>query len=91
MKLFRKSDLPGTRVRSFYEFEYDLDQRRLGEQLDSEDRELGLKEFKLNRAYHDPSMAAEHERIWNELCVIRQARTEIEQKLYISADEDYNL
>lgn len=72
-----------------YPIQFELEQRLLGIQLDSQDKKLWLKECKLNAAYHDPRRAAEHEQIWTELCIIRQARTEIEQKLYASTDEDF--
>lgn len=72
-----------------YAVEFELQQRRLGERLDGQDKKLWLKECELNAAYHDPRRAAERERIWAELCMVRQARTEIEQELYSSNDEDF--
>ncbi len=63
-----------------YELNYYSEKQRLGEKFDSEYKKLWLRERRLVREYNSSSSLDEHDRLFNELCEVRQAMTNLEHE-----------
>lgn len=76
-------------INSTYEFEFELEQRRLGEQFDRQWRKLWLEWRQLNAAYLNSANVNQHDHLSRELGLVRQEMVAIEQKLDGSENDDF--